>query len=225
MRGALVPLDLDDGKLRLLVQASLPETTFVQGEEWDVGMSLVSGPAVRDEASGRIAVSRSGVRIVLESEMSVRPGPFEVALVGMESTTGRVATGRLTGSWTGVLKGGVSASSILQPMEGAFLRDGKVRTKGSLAIGESDAVRADRPLAFVTLVCRTDKRQTSARVLRSLSGPSSSSFEPLDLPLKESACAQVRDVVPPGTLAAGDFTYGIMIEGAETGQTRGFHVE
>ena len=225
MHGALVPLDLDGEKLRLLVQASLPETILAQGEEWDVGMSLVSGPAVRDEASGRISVKRPGVCIVLESEMSVRPGPFEVALVGMESTTGRVATGRLSGSWIGALSDGVSATSILQPAEGAFLRDGKVRTTGSLAIGDQDAVRADRPVAFVTLVCRTQKRQTTARVLRSLSGPTSSEFDPLDLPLGESGCAQVRDVVPPGTLASGDFSYGIKVEGAERGQARGFHVD
>jgi VWFA-related protein len=225
MHAAVVPLDVDDGKLRLLVQASPPATTLAQGEEWDLGMSLVSQSTVPDDASGRVAVNRAGVRLVIESEMRVKPGPYEIALVGIESMTGRVATGRIAGNWSGALPEGVSATSILQPMEGAFLRDGRSRTTGSLVVADGEPVRADRPAAFVSLVCRTDKRQTTVRVLRSLTGPSSLTFTPLELALSDKPCAQVRDVVPPGTLAPGEFTYGIMLEGAKAGPKRDFHVE
>jgi len=226
MQGGIVPLDVKNGKLRALVQESLPETSLGTREEWDLGMSLVSTGGVRDEASGRITVDRPGVKLVLESELEFPAGPFELSLVAMDSITGRVATGRIAGSWPGKVGAAQTTSiAVLQPTDGAFLRDGKVRRTGSLVIAENQAVRADRPTAFVTLVCRADKAQTKVRVSRALTGGSSSTFPAVDLALKDAACSQVRDVVPAGTLAAGPFTYTLSVEGAQASESRKFVVE
>jgi hypothetical protein len=224
MRGAIVPLGVEDGKLRVLLQASLPETKMPQGELWDIGMSVVSGPKIRTEASGRIGVPKPGIRIVLESEAKLPPGPYDVALVATEGPTGQIAIGRVSGSWDGKFSNGVALPAILQPVEGAFLRDGKARTTGSLAVVGDEPVRPDRPAAFVTLVCRTEKRQEAVTVRRALTGPSTTSFEPQRMPFGEAACVQVRDVVPANALVPGVYSYEIGVEGKDETISRTFSV-
>jgi VWFA-related protein len=225
MRGAIVPLGVEDGKLRVLLQASLPETKMPSGELWDIGMSVVSGPKIKTEASGRVGVSKPGIRIVLEAEAMLSPAPYDVALVATEGATGQIAIGRISGSWDGKLANGVALPAILQPVEGAFLRDGKARTKGSLAVVEDEPVRADRPAAFVTLVCRTEKRQEAVTVHRALSGPSTTTLSPQSMPFADAACVQVRDVIPAGTLVPGDYSYEIGVEGKDGTISRSFSVK
>ena len=221
IQGGIVPLDVQDGHLRILVQASLPETEMAEGETWDMGMSLVSGGDVPHEASGRVTVDRAGVKLLLESDMDVAPGPFEVALAAVEDATGKIASGRLQESWAGTIApSGIVAISVLQPTEGAFVRDGTLRRSGSMIVPAGHPVHADLPTALVTLVCRTEKKQTAARVHRALTGATEKTFPTLDLSLKEKACVQVRDVLPAGSLAAGTSTYTIGVEGAAAGPSR-----
>ena len=220
MRGGIVPLDVVEGRLRLLVQTSLPETQDPRREAWDVGLSVVSGGGVTREASGRVTVDRPGVKIVLESETEVEVGDYEVAAAAAEDGSGRIGNGRITGSWPGkVPPGGIVGVAVLQPSPGAFLRDGAVRETGSVIIGDEDPVLADRPIAFVSLVCRTSKRQKTARVHRALLG-ASITFPDDDVALDASACVQVRDVVPSGTLARGTLTYVVRVVGAPEGVSR-----
>ena len=224
MRGAMVPVDLRGEELRVLLQASLPETRLPSGEQWDIGISVVTEGAVAHEASGRVTVGQPGVRIVLETEAILLPGPYDVALVATEGPTGQIAIGRLSGEWTGDFTNGVAFTSILQPGAAALLRDGKVRESGSIAVVGDEPVRPDRPAALVTLVCKTSKRQSSVRVARTLTGPNATAFPPLDLPFGEGSCTQVRDVIPAGSLAPGTYTYEIGVEGKKEKVSRAFAV-
>lgn len=224
IRGAIVPLDLQGEQLKVLLQASLPETRLPSGEQWDVGISVVTEGVVDHQASGRVIAGKPGVRIVFETEAPLFPGPYDIALVATEGPTGQIAIGRLSGEWTGDFANGVAFTSILQPMEGAFVRDGKVRENGSLAVVGNEPVRADRPAAIVTLICKTSKRQASVRVQRALIGPSGTAFPPLDMPFGGAACTQVRDVIPAGSLGPGTYTYEIGVEGKNEKVSRGFAV-
>jgi VWFA-related protein len=220
----IVPLELNGGKLRVLVQASLPETKLA-GEEWDLGMSLVSGSTVTHQASGRISAQRAGLRLVLESEMEIRPGPFDLSVVAMEAATARLATGRIAGDWPGkITSPRVTSTALMQPTDGAFLRDGKLRTSGSLIVADVEPVRADRPTAFVTLVCKAGTSKAPIPIHRSLTGESPTTFPPIVLPAKGESCLQVRDVIPANTLTPGSFKYAVTIEGTEAAGSRAFTV-
>jgi hypothetical protein len=221
IHGGVVPLDVKNGALRLLVQTSLPATNDAQRATWDLGMSIVSGAIVTREASGRVTVEHPGVAIALESDMEVESGDFEIAAAAVEDLSGRIAGGRIKGTWAGkVGASGIVGIAVLQHTSGAFLRDGKIRDNGSLVIAEDQAVRADLPTAFVTLICRTSRKQQAARVHSELKGDATITFPPTEIALKESACAQIRDVVPAGSLPEGSFTYTVRVDGAETAASR-----
>jgi len=222
MQGGVIPIGVEDGRLRALVQASLPATLVVQ-EEWDVGMSLIAGTGVRDQASSRITVDRPGTRLVLEAEMELRRGPFEIALVGLENVTGTVASGRVIGSWSpGDATVQVAPIAVVQPTEGIFVRGGNVQHEGPLVIPQSQSVLRDRPTAIVTVVCRVGKKVL--RVERALRGDTSTTFSPVELPAGGEPCLQVRDVIPAGTLVPGNFTYSL-VAGTEVQAERNFVVE
>jgi VWFA-related protein len=226
MRGGIVPLDVQRGRLHALVQASVYATEIAQGEEWDAGMSMVSSGKVPAQASGRIAVDKVGETIVIESEMDLQPGAYEIALVAMETVAGRVATGRIMGTWPGTFDATrIAPIAVLQPTDGAFLRDGKVRHSGSLVIAGDQSARIGRAAAIVGLVCQTGKSQIGARVHRVLTGGSETTFPPIEISFKDAPCAQVRDVIPANTLGAGRFTYTITVEGREGSESRTFVVE
>ncbi|HEX4826050.1 MAG TPA: VWA domain-containing protein [Candidatus Polarisedimenticolaceae bacterium] len=225
MRGGVVPLAVVEGRLRVLVQTSLPETQGPHREAWDVGLSVVSGGQVSREASGRVTVDRPGVRIVLESETEIEPGEYEVATAAVEDLSGRLGNGRLAGTWSGKIgPSGIAGIAVLQPGTGAFLRDGAVRENGSMVVADGEPVHSDRPVAFVSLICRTAKKQKTARVHRVLGG-ATITLPDDDVAFEGAACVQVRDVVPPGTLAPGTASYAVRVEGAPEGATRAVVVE
>jgi len=225
MNGAVVPIEFDKGRFRALVQAIIPASTLPTGGEWDIGMSLVFGSVVRNDESGRISVDRAGVPVVLESEMTFRPGPFDILFVGHETRSGEIAAGQFVGEWPRRKEQPVITEiAIVQPTPGVFLRSGKVRTNGSLSVPSDGSIRGAAPIAMLSLVCRPVDRKKALTVERAITGESVVEFPPLELPSDSGPCTQVRDIVPENTLAAGNFSYSVRIKGSGVKRSREFRV-
>ncbi|HKQ61814.1 MAG TPA: hypothetical protein VJS92_11005 [Candidatus Polarisedimenticolaceae bacterium] len=212
----LVPIGYEDHAYRALVQVAVPASPL-RSAQWDLGASLVARGKVREDASGRIVVTRAGTPVVLESEMRFAPGPFEIVMVAHDTTLDEIATGQVDGDWPDpdATAGVVGPIVVLQPAGGAFLRDGTSRVQGTLGHGPDEAVRPDLPTALVALVCRGPHKK-KLRVERRLVGETSAEFGTMELDLRDQACAQIRDVVRAGTLTEGDFRYELrLLDGDE----------
>jgi VWFA-related protein len=218
LRVVVVPTGFEQGRYSALVQlhvagSPLPATT------WDLGMSLVSRGAVRDDASGQVSVSAPWVPVVFETAMRFAPGPYEIVAVVHEHTGNQVATARIEGSWPDPDAASVTVGpiAILQPSEGAFLRGTEPRRSGSVAVAEEDTARPDRPTALVGIVCRERSRKGSLRVERRLVGESAAPFEPLEVSFEgEERCALIRDIVRSATMSPGEFRYEVRVfDGAD----------
>jgi len=178
-----------------------------------MGFSLVSGGAVRNDDSSRVALNTAGVPIILEKELSFEPGPFELIMVARETRSDQVATTRIEADWNDPDADDATAGpiAVLQPASGAFLRDGLIRTDGALARTGSDPVRTDLPTAIVGFVCRSRSTRQTLRVERRLVGESPVEFPPIDFKPGDERCAQIRDSIPQGMMTAGGFSYELRV--------------
>jgi hypothetical protein len=213
LQGSVVPIDFSEGKYLALVQIAAPPVPLARAE-WDIGASLVSLGKVAKEISGRIAVSGPGVPVVLETEMSFRPGPYEFVMVAHERTGDDIVTGSMEGVWPDPDKQAASVGhvALLQPAGVVFSREGETRSGGSLGCGMGRPLQSDSPTAAVFLTCRDGKqRAASLRVERRLVGETAVEFEPIELVPSENRCAQIRDMIPADTMTAGGFTFEIRV--------------
>jgi len=208
----LIPTGFDDGRYGALLQVSVPGTNL-PSSSWDLGASLIYRDRVREEISGRVTVSRPGVPIVLEHELTLRPGRNEIVAVAHETESDFVFSGHLLADWPEPnLQHAVGAViALVQPTPGAFLRGERTRTSGSLARAGSGLVDGSRPTALLTLVCRGQRQDGSLSVERSLIGSTAVDFPLLLFELGDDDCAQVRDVIPAGTLGPGAYGYEIRV--------------
>jgi len=212
IRTVIIPTGYDRGLFSALVQVAVAGGE-IPGSTWDLGASLVSRERVAQEVSGHISVSVPGAPAVFEREMKFPPGPWELVSVAHETATGQVASRRDEGSWPDpdAAQAVVGPISVVQQVQGAFLRDGKVRTSGSLAQPEQAALRIDRPTAVVGIVCRGKRFHGTLRVERSLEGESRADFPTLRIDMGEERCAIFRDVVPARTMSEGYFRYSVQV--------------
>jgi hypothetical protein len=180
---------------------------------WDLGASLLTGGKVRDEISRRATVGTPGVPVVLEREVSLARGPYEVVAVTHDVTSDRIGSRRDEGAMPDLDAEAVTVTQIavVQGTSGAFLRGGQVDATGFIVRDEADPVLADRPTALLGLVCRRKDEKSRVRVERSLVGETTTRFPPMEIELGEDRCAQFRDVVPAGTLGTGAFRYEVAI--------------
>lgn len=212
VRVGVVPISFDAGQYKALLQISVPGSPL-PGAAWDLGASLVSNRKVRSESSGRVQVGGPGVPVVLESEVRFDPGPHEIVSVVHEATTGFVASQETSLDWPapGQARAVLTPFALLQPLSGAFLRNGETRLQGSLALDPAEAVRTDRHAALVGLVCHGRRQKGPLTVERTLTGRSAEPFPPLSLELNDDRCAQVRDLLPAGTLGPGYYRYDVRV--------------
>ena len=218
VRAGMVPISFANGVYTVLLQVSVPGTPL-PGATWDLGASLVAERKVRNETSGRIQVNEPGVPVVLERELRIKPGSYEVVCVAHETNTGLITSDEIGMTWPapGEARAVLTPIALVQPVSGAYLRDGQTRLQGSLARGVAEAVRPDRPTALIGLVCRSRRQKGPLSIERSLNGRSEQSFDPLTLDLEDDRCAQVRDLLPADSLTRGFYRYDIRI--VEDGQT------
>ncbi len=212
IRVGLMPTEFRDGAYSALLQVGMPGMPL-QDALWDIGSSVILGEKVRDEISGRINVSAPGTAVVLEKELVIKPGTYEITSVAHESRSGLVASDFLKIDWPAPQSGTATLSQIalLQPLEGAFSRDEQIRSSGSIIREEFESVLSDRPAALVTLVCRGRRNRGSFTVQRSLTGEGTQEFDPIEVDLLEDRCAQVRDVIPEDSMGPGYYRYELRV--------------
>jgi hypothetical protein len=210
MRVHLVPTGFSDGAYTALLQLAVPGTPL-QSATWELGASVVHRQKIHDEASGSLTVGAPGIPVVFEHEIRFRPGEYEIVSVAHEAGTGMISSNQKTVVWPDPNGRPASAGPIalLQPADAAFMRAGKSRTRGSLARGSDEWIDPERPLALVAVVCRGRKDRGPLQVDRVLVGESVVELPPLSLNVTSDRCAQVRDLIPSGTLGPGSYRYGI----------------
>ncbi|HKQ61815.1 MAG TPA: hypothetical protein VJS92_11010 [Candidatus Polarisedimenticolaceae bacterium] len=207
----LVPIGYERERYVALLQVRVPPTSLVSAV-WDVGASVVGRDSVRAEASGRLAIDRSGVPVILEEELRLAPGAYDVVAVAHEIGSGLVGSAQARIDWPDPDRSPATVGPIvvLQPDSGAFVRDGKTRHHGPLARSEGEAVRTQLPAALVALVCRSEHQAPTLTVERKLLGENGE-LAPLTLSLEDQRCAQVRDLIPADGLHAGYHRYEVRV--------------
>ena len=98
VHGVLIPSGYEKGRYSALAQMHVPGLPL-SNTNWDLGLSLVAGGQVLDEASGRLNVAGPGLPVVLEVEMSFEPGPYRVVLVAHEVSGDQIGTTEVEGEW------------------------------------------------------------------------------------------------------------------------------
>jgi hypothetical protein len=217
IRTAIVPVSFVEGEYTALLQVAVGGTPLEEST-WDVGASLVSRDKVRDEASGRITVKGAGTPVFFEKQVRFSPGPYDIVSVAHDASTGQVASRHDDGTWPDPDAADVTIGpfAVLQPSAGAYLRDGKTATSGTRAQSDTDPVRTDLPTAIIGLICRAKKTPGKLDVERRLEGMSTVQFPPLSMDMGEDRCAQIRDLIPKGSMSAepgerGSFRYSVTV--------------
>jgi len=212
IRASLVPLGFDNGLYGALLQVSV-RGAVSPGSTLDLEAALVGRGRVRGEATAQVGVDKQEVSIVLEHELEFPPDNMEVVALVYDQRADELSAWQGQEQWPDPSGGAATVGPIalLQPEAGAFLRDGEVKTSGSRALAQDDAVLLDRPVAAVGLVCRGKRTRHTLRVERRVEGDSTAEFEPIELDLRDERCAQVRDLIPMGTLGPGYFMYEIKV--------------
>jgi hypothetical protein len=212
LRASLVPLGFEGGRFSALLQVAAPATA-IAGATWDLGASVVSLSRVRESLSGRVRVAGRGVPVILEKEITFPPGPMEIVAVAREVSTDHMLSGRIEHDWPDpdADLATLGPIAVLQTRDAAFSRDGAIRTEGTRALDPDEPVRPDRPAALVGLVCRARQVKGTLRVERRLEGEGSVAFPPVDLAFGGERCAQIRDLLPRGTLGPGSYRYRVTV--------------
>jgi hypothetical protein len=210
IRGVMVPTGFQGGEYSAMIQVAvdgspLPDAT------WDLGASLISHNRRQEDYSGRVVAREPGTPVVFEVPVELNPGPYTLTLAARETTAGQSGTLRFDGHWPDPqgLPATVSPVALLQPARGVFLRGEQMRTQGAIAIADDDPIRTHLPVAIVSVVCRGDALPDPLRVEREIEGVASADFQTIQLPPGQDRCAQVRDLIEPGTLREGHFKYEI----------------
>ena len=199
LQAVLIPTGYDKGKYTALVQIRAPSLPLPR-TAWDIGASLVTRGRVREDVSGRIEVDRPSVPVIFEAEMTFGPGPFELVMVAHEQTTDQVARADIEGDWPDPDANEVTLGplALVQPSDGAFLRDGSLRRSGTLGRTAAETIEPGLPAAVIGLVCRDKSRKTRDAGLvveRRLVGASEASFTDITLPNNDVRCIQLRDII------------------------------
>jgi VWFA-related protein len=215
LEAVVIPTSYDEGVYTVLVQIRAPSSPLPK-TTWEIGASLVSRGKVRQDVSGRIEVDRPSVPVIFEAEMTFKPGPYELVMVAHEQTTDQIARATIEADWPDPDAEEVTLSplTLLQPSEGAFLRNGELRRSGSLGRTSAEHIEPGLPSAVIGLVCRDKSKKTKKAGLvieRRLIGETEAPFTSLELSDSGVRCIQLRDIISAGTLTEGRFTYEVRV--------------
>jgi hypothetical protein len=211
VRPEVIPTGHTEKGFNAIVQVRVPGSE-IPGSTWDLGASVLSRGKVR-EAAGRLTVGRAGAPVVLQQPMVFRPGPYEIVAVAHNTTVDTMGSQQIEGEWPKPNENlaAVGPIAVLQPAPAAIQLGEAIKTSGLLAFAEEVPVRVDRPVALVTVICRSQDVKGVLDVERQLVGASSVRFDPMEMDLDEDSCALIRDVVPKDTMTPGSFRYRIQI--------------
>jgi hypothetical protein len=208
--GVVIPTGFQGREYSAMIQIAvegspLPDTT------WDLGASFAPQGRAAQDFSGRVVAGEPGTPVVFEIPVEFRPGSYALSLTARETTAGQSGTRKLEGNWPDPSeeRATISPVILLQPARGAFVRGENSRTQGALALGDEARVQTPLPTAVVCVVCRGARLPDLIRVERKLVGTTAVDFKPIHLLPGQDQCAQVRDMISPGTLGTGHFKYEV----------------
>jgi hypothetical protein len=217
VRCAVIPTGFEGGKYTALVQISV-EGSPVSDSSWRLAAEH-RDPAGRVETlSARVDVAEPRRRVVYETQVAFAPGTHVLTVEGVESAGGQRGSGRaeLTLPDPDARLASITSVTIVQPDAAVFSRDGTVRDRGALARGADEAVSPELATALVSVVCRGPRVAGQVTIDRLLEGSARVSFDPVVLSPGDDPCAQIRDIVPPGTLVEGAFVYEVRVTSTGT---------
>jgi len=211
LRGVMIPTGYQDGAYSAMIQVAV-DGSPLPNATWNLDAALVSKGRERGEFSGRIVAEQPETPVVFEAQVEFRPGAYALTLAVRETTGGQSETRELEGRWPDpATESTISPIVLLQPAQGAFARGESARKQGALARLYDDPVQSELPTAVISVVCRGAKVRDSVSVERKFEGASVVEFETIELRPGEDQCAQVRDIIPPGTMGQGHFRYGVRL--------------
>ena len=212
VRGVVIPTGFQGGRYSAMIQIAVDGSPLPDAA-WDLEGSFVSQGQTPADFSGRVVAGEPGTPVVLEVQVAFRPGPYSLTLVARETTAGQSGTRTFEGRWPdpGKESGTVSPVVILQPAAGAFVRGERERGQGALARAEQDPIRTQLPTALVSVVCRGANLPDLVWVERKLGSAAPVDFQTIHLLPGGDQCAQVRDIISPGTLREGHFRYEVHV--------------
>jgi hypothetical protein len=229
VRGAVIPTGFTDGKYTVLVQIAAAGAPL-GGAAWRLAAEHVSVGRKKGTLEGKVEVAEANTPAVVEVETTLSPGVHQLSFDGEDSAGGQRGTWKLELSLPDPAErlATISPIAIVQPVAAMFARGGQVRPRGALARVAGETVRAELPAALVSVVCRGPSLGGSLDVERALAGNAQVRFETVVLPADGEACAQVRDLIPPGAMSDGHFRYEVRIlaSGRQVAaEAREFHAE
>jgi len=212
LRVGVIPISYAAGKFKARVQVAVAGSA-VPVTNWELGASLVSRGAVRQDGSGQISVLVPGTPVVYEQDMEFAPGDYDLVAVAHEAQTDTLLSTESHGTWPKLDAelASVAAISVSQPRAGGFLRNGLKQTEGAVAIAEGEPLRAGAPTAVIALICRAKDQKRPLRVVRTLVGEQETPVGTTNLELGDERCAQVVDLIPAKTLGAGRYRFVIAV--------------
>ena len=206
------PTGFQGTKYSAMIQVAVPGSPLPNAT-WDLDASFVTAGRAAENFSGRIVAGEPGTPVVFEVQVEFEPGAYGLTLAARETTAGQSGSKKVEGRWPdpNTERATVSPLVLLQPAQGAFVRGENARGQGALALGDDDPVQAQLPTAVISVVCRGSGVAEPVSVQRNLEGASSIKFKTITLSPDQDQCAQVRDMIPPGTLGQGHFKYELKL--------------
>jgi len=222
MQVGLIPIAYQDGKFKARVQVAVAGSA-VPSTVWDIGASLVSRGAVRQDGSGRIQVVHPNTPVVYEKDMDFAPGDYDLVAVAHETETDTVVSRESHGTWPKIDNelASLGPIAVSQRRNGGFLQNGKAQTHGAVIVAEDEPVQADAPTAVIVFVCRAKDQRKPLRVVRTLFGEAETPVGTTELDLRQERCAQVIDLIPRKMLGAGRYRFIVTISSDGKELTRG----
>jgi VWFA-related protein len=208
----VIPMSYQGGFFRARVQVAVAGSA-VPSTTWDIGASVVSKGAVRQDGSGRIQVMRPNTPVVYEKDMDFAPGDYDLIAVAHERQTDTVISREAHGTWPKIDAelASLGPIAVSQRRSGGFLVNGEAQTQGAVVVAEDEPLQADAPTAVIVLVCRAKDEKQPLRVVRTLAGEAETPVGTTELDANNERCAQVVDLIPPKMLGAGRYRFIVTV--------------
>jgi hypothetical protein len=218
----VIPISYEAGKFKARVQVTLAGSA-VPTTTWDIGASVVSRGAVRQDGSGRIQVTLPNTPVVFEQDMVFAPGEYDLVAVAHEIQTDTVVSTEIHGTWpkADADLASLGPIAVTQRRAGGFLRNGERATQGAVLVAADELLRADLPTAVIALICRAKDQERPLRVVRTLIGATETPVGASDLDLTTEHCVQVVDLMPRKVLGAGRYRFVVTVWSDGQELTRG----
>lgn len=208
MRGVVIPTGFQAGKYSAMIQVAVDRSS-VPGTTWQLDAAFSSRHGKPQEFSSRVAAGEPDTPVAFEAMLEFEPGDTSLTLEVSDADRRGQQTVLVHWPDPNSERGTVSPIALLQPSAGAFMRSGSLQARGALASGADNSIQSQLPTAVISVVCRGPGVEDTVRIDRRLAGAASVNFQTIELLPEHEQCAQVRDMIPPGSLGTGTFRYEV----------------